>query len=157
MIKNNSKIDRIKVNGEPSDNPSVMANAFNEFFSSIGTDISNAIPATSVDPLSYISDNDELTALDLGSTSQTHVCDIIKSMLCKNSLDLDGISTNLIKNIAIEISIPLAHIFNLSLASGVFLSKIKTCRIVPIFKSGDPELCDNYRPISLLSSLSKIL
>jgi hypothetical protein len=72
-------------------------------------------------------------------------------------MDLDGISTNLIKSIAIEISVPLAHIFNLSLNTGVFPKKLKTSRIVPIFKTGDAELCNNYRPISLLSSLSKIL
>jgi hypothetical protein len=72
-------------------------------------------------------------------------------------MDLDGISTNLIKTIATEISVPLAHVFNLSLTTGVFPSRLKTSRIVPIFKSGDPEICYNYQPISLLSSLSKIL
>ena len=75
----------------------------------------------------------------------------------KNSLDLYEISTKLLKCISLEISIPLAHIFNLSLTTGVFPSRLKTSRIVPIFKTGDSELCDNYRPISLLSSLSKIL
>ena len=35
--------------------------------------------------------------------------------------------------------------------------KLKLSRIVPIFKSGDPLSCDNYRPIALVSSLSKIL
>ncbi len=72
-------------------------------------------------------------------------------------MDLDGISTNLIKTIATEISVPLAHVFNLSLTTVVFPSRLKTSRIVPIFKSGDPEICDNYRPILLLSFLSKIL
>jgi hypothetical protein len=56
-----------------------------------------------------------------------------------------------------EICTPLAHIFNLSLNQGIFPSKLKTSRTVPIFKSGNSELCDNYRPISLLSSLSKVL
>jgi hypothetical protein len=72
-------------------------------------------------------------------------------------LDLDGISANLIKHIALEISVPLAHIFNLSLTTGVFPSRLKTSRVVPIFKAGDPEICDNYIPISLLSWLSEIL
>ncbi len=33
----------------------------------------------------------------------------------------------------------------------------KNCRVIPIFKAGDHIECDNYRPISLLSSISKIL
>jgi hypothetical protein len=82
---------------------------------------------------------------------------IIRSFVSKSSADLDGISTKLLKFDAIEISFPLLHIFNLSLNSGKFPSKLKKSRIVPIFKAGDIESCDNYRPISLLSSISKIL
>jgi len=95
--------------------------------------------------------------LDLGTVNQPHICDIIKSLKSKGSLDIDGISTNLLKAIKIEISTPLAHIFKLSLETGIFPSKLKISRTVPIFKAGDPKLCDNYRPIALLSAMSKIL
>ena len=63
----------------------------------------------------------------------------------------------MIKFIGPEIAAPLSHIFNLSLRSGVFPNKLKQARVIPIFKSGDHLDCDNYRPISLLSSISKIL
>jgi hypothetical protein len=63
----------------------------------------------------------------------------------------------MIKFIGNEISIPLAHIFNLSLSTGTFPSELKLCRVIPIFKSGSALECDNYRPISLLSSISKVL
>jgi hypothetical protein len=56
-----------------------------------------------------------------------------------------------------EISIPLAHIFNISLREGVFPEKLKLCRVISIFKTGNPLKCDNFRPISLLSSISKVL
>jgi hypothetical protein len=49
------------------------------------------------------------------------------------------------------------HLFNLSIQTGEFPNNLKMSRTVPIFKSGDPTLCDNYRPISLLSSISKVL
>ena len=64
---------------------------------------------------------------------------------------------SLIKQISTQIAVPLAHVFNLSLTSGIFPSKLKTSRTVPIHKAGRHDLCDNYRPISLLSTLSKIL
>jgi hypothetical protein len=98
-----------------------------------------------------------LQELDLGSTSQVHICDIIKSLQPKNSCDIDGLSTKLLQKISTEISWPLAHIFNLSLTTGVFPSRLKSSRTVPIYKAGRSDLCDNYRPISLLSALSKIL
>ncbi len=83
--------------------------------------------------------------------------DIIKSFPNKQSLDIDGISLKLLKFVRNEVSIPLAHIFNLSFESGIFPSKLKINRTVPIFKNGDPSLCDNYRPISLIPTLSKII
>jgi hypothetical protein len=63
----------------------------------------------------------------------------------------------LLKKIITEISVPLAHIFRVSLETGVFPDKLKMSRVVPILKSGDPQNCDNYRPITLVSTLSKIL
>jgi hypothetical protein len=63
----------------------------------------------------------------------------------------------MIKFIGQEIVAPLSHIFNLSLSTGNFPSQLKQCRVIPIFKAGDQLECDNYRPISLLSSISKIL
>ncbi len=55
------------------------------------------------------------------------------------------------------ISVPLAHIYNLSLNNGKFPAKFKLSRAVPIFKSGSNLNVDNYRPISLVCTLSKLL
>ena len=48
-------------------------------------------------------------------------------------------------------------IFNLSLQKGCFLEKLKTARVIPIYKADDVEQIGNYRPISLLPCFSKIL
>jgi hypothetical protein len=101
--------------------------------------------------------NHEIRPLVLDNVCPQNVIDVLKSMDPKTSPDLDGLSMKLLKGIKSEISVPLAHIFNLSLTQGNFPSKLKCCRTVPIFKSGDPLQCDNYRPISLLSNISKIL
>ena len=42
------------------------------------------------------------------------------------------------------------------LETGVFPDKLKVAKVIPLFKKGDPTLLTNYRPISLLLSLSKI-
>jgi hypothetical protein len=78
-------------------------------------------------------------------------------MISKKSPDLDGLCLSFIKTIIHYIADPLAHIFSISLSKGIFPEKLKESRIVPIFKSGDPSNYDNYRPISLVNTLSKIL
>jgi hypothetical protein len=63
----------------------------------------------------------------------------------------------MIKFVIHQIARPLSHVFNLSLSSGTFPKKLKQCRVVPILKSGDSLECDNFRPISLLNTISKLL
>ena len=55
------------------------------------------------------------------------------------------------------ILIPLTHIINQSLTSGIVPQIMKIARVMPIFKSGDKHNFGNYRPISILPDFSKIL
>ena len=157
LNKSSVNVEKIVSNNGVLTDKIEIANEFNDFFTTIGVKISESVKETKIKPEDYMPLLENIQNLDLGTTSQVHVCDIIKSMRTKNSCDLEGISTKLLQKLHIELSWPLAHIFNLSLTTGVFPSKIKSSRTVPIFKSGRADLCDNYRPIALLSSLSKIL
>ena len=130
-----------------------MADEFNYFFTEIGSKISNSIQPTITQLENYLTDLPNIRQLDLGQTGHVHFCDILKSFEPKKSQDIDGISIELLKFISTAISSPLSHIFNLSLSTVIFPSKLKTSRSVPIFKTGRSDLCDNYRPISLLSTL----
>ena len=56
-----------------------------------------------------------------------------------------------------EISKQLADLFNLSFMTGVFLSVLKTTKVVPVFKKDSKLDYSNYCPISLLSNIEKIL
>ena len=51
---------------------------------------------------------------------------------------------------------PLALLINSSFVEGVFPDDIEIADVCPIFKKGDKDKCGNYRPISLLSNLSKL-
>ncbi len=75
--------------------------------------------------------------MDLRTVNQAHIYDIIKSLKSKGSLDIDIISTNLLKAVQIEIGHPLAHIFKRSLDTGVFPNKLKRSRKEPTFNAGD--------------------
>lgn len=85
------------------------------------------------------------------------VVNAIKELAPKNSCDSDGLLSNFVKKIALSISMPLKIIFEKSLTSGCIPYQLKTAKVIPLFKSGDSQLADNYRPIAMLSVFSKIL
>ena len=64
---------------------------------------------------------------------------------------------NLLKQIIYTIAAPLEHIFNLSLSTGTCPNLLKIANVIPIYKKDDPTQISNYRPISLLPSISKLL
>ena len=66
-----------------------------------------------------------------------------------------------LQTVALKLSIdiivePLTEIINVSLVSGCFPDTLKIAKVPPIFKTGDPEKLENYRPISILPAFSKL-
>ena len=153
----NPSISDIYINGSIINDPKIVANTFNKFFTNIGSEISDTVPPSSQEPSDNIPKPNNEINFDIGYTGQAHVIDIIKSLPLKSSTDLMGISSKLLKSVAYEISIPLSYIFQLSLEQGIFPKNLKTSRTVPIFKAGEKRDVDNYRPISLVCTLSKVL
>ena len=68
----------------------------------------------------------------------------------------DGTKMELLKEVKDFLSVPLSHLINLSMEQGIVPDELKLARVVPIFKSGDKTQTLNYRPISVLPSLSKL-
>jgi hypothetical protein len=132
--KKSSTIDKLNIDGIVSSEPVLIANHFNSFFTKIGSDIANSIPPVQKQPEDYIHYNHVFPDLNLTNTTVEHVSKVIKSLAPKLSCDVYGTSTKMIKFIGDAIASPLSHIFNLSLTTGVFPSKLKKCRVIPIFK-----------------------
>jgi retron-type reverse transcriptase len=87
-------------------------------------------------------------------------CDILEitsKLKTKTTHDLNNLSTKILKTSIIPIAKPLTHIVNLSLTTGVVPLQMKIARVIPIFKSGERTLFNNYRPISILPVFSKLL
>jgi hypothetical protein len=82
---------------------------------------------------------------------------IIKSLRTKNTCGFDEISNRIIKLSAPFIISPLTYICNVVLSTAVFSDRLKYAIIQPIFKKGNKQEISNYRPISLLTSFSKII
>jgi hypothetical protein len=155
--KKMDNVDKINIEGNLESDPTEIANHFNRFFTAVGSQISDSVLPINKNPEDFINYGRDVPDLLLQNTTPEHIQKVIKNLQPKYSNDAQGVSTKMVKLIGKGISYPLAHIFNLSLRDGVFPNKLKLCRVIPIFKAGDPLECDNYRPISLLSSISKIL
>ena len=81
----------------------------------------------------------------------------LKSLKRKKSTGLDNLPSNLLKDCASSISNPLTYIINLSLDTCTVPRIWKKAMIIPTFKSGSVSNPENYRPISVLPILSKVL
>ena len=90
-------------------------------------------------------------------TTKEEIIRIIDKLPNKRSSGYDNLSNLLLKKISYEIAMPLEQIFNLSLELGTFPNLMKDAEVVPLYKSKEKDLSVNYRPISLLITISKIL
>ena len=75
-------------------------------------------------------------------------------MKSKSSSGIDEIPSKLLKCFNENVLFALSHIFNLSFKQGKFIECFKIAKVIPIHKSGTKNDINNYKPISLLSSLS---
>lgn len=89
--------------------------------------------------------------------SLEEVNDVIDSLKNKNSAGFDGLTSNIIKNIKDSILVHFVYLINKSVIHGQFPNILKLASVIPIFKKGCPKDVENYRQISVLSSLSKIM
>ena len=140
-------------NGNSVNNSLEIANAFNDFFTTIGPLLANKIPASTVNPLSYVTNVPNSIVLE--DVSEQEVSDIIKS-LSNSSAGWDEFPISIAKQCSKNFVKPLTALINSSFREGVFPRELKKARVVPIYKTGDKSLINNYRPISILSFYSKV-
>ena len=85
----------------------------------------------------------------------TEVLKIISS-LNNASPGWDEISSRIVKTTCHLFIEPITHILNMSLIQGVFPDELKIAKIVPIYKSENNQIINNYRPVSVLPIFSKL-
>ena len=158
-LKNKKDIsDEIIVNGIKEHNPELISNAFGKHYSELGGKLAEAIKekVNIGDPMRYMKNKIEQNCF-LFPTSQLEIEKIIKSLKNKNSSGYDDISNKMLKRIYPSIIPALEIIFNKSLSSGIFPENMKLAIVKPLYKGKNKTEILNYRPVSLLPVLSKIL
>lgn len=137
-------------------NKEKIAEGFGEFFSTIGMEVANKIKKPKQNYKAYLTEKLQ-NSIFLNPTNKYEIVKIIESLKNKNSSGYDKINNKLLKQIKMEISYPLEIIFNKSISEGIFPNKFKLAHVIPIYKNSKKSEMTNYRPISLLTCMSKIL
>ena len=139
--------------------------AFNNYFLTISENIIKNIRSnkqnydTYSNPNYYLSNqlHRDFSNINFKNTTTKEIEKFVRSPKAKESHGYDRITPKILKISAPFISSPLSYIFNKSMISGIFPTRLKYAIIKPIFKNGDKKNVANYRPILLLPSFSKIL
>jgi hypothetical protein len=80
----------------------------------------------------------------------------INSLSNSTSLDIYGINATMLKLASKYVCEVLTYLFNECINQGVFPDKLKINKVVPVYKKGEKANCSNYRPISIVPTISKV-
>lgn len=133
--------------------PQEASELFNKYYVNVAENLVGKIPPNTNLKHIYVNSN----SIYLQESTTTEIFNIILNMKNKVSSGEDGISNLTLKRISCFIIEPLCYIINESLKMGIFPQKLKTAVVVPIYKKGEPTHMENHRPISMISSISKVL
>jgi hypothetical protein len=140
-----------------------IANSLNSFFTNVSQKYvptqKSALDPDSVDTINQYVNSKVQTHVyfSIPPITSEFVRKQIESMSNSKATGLDGFSIKVLKQSAPAIIASITRICNLSIESGIFPDKWKEAKVTPLYKSGEKDECSNYRPISVLPVLSKVL
>ena len=133
-----------------------VANLFNDFFTNVAEELLKTIENPNTKYQDYLK-NPNAHSVFLKEVDFGEVNGILSNLNIQKAGDIYGINNKLIKIGRNEISKNLVDIFNASFRLGQFPDKLKVSMIIPIHKGESKNLSGNYRPVSLLPIIGKIL
>lgn len=132
----------------------LVANLFNKYFISCAQDLVQSANFPSVEQAVELQ---PLESMFLNSPDVTEIVNIIKTMKPNAAAGYDGIAPLTIKSLIQPLAPLLVHLIDIIFATGSYPSCLKIALVTPVFKSGCKTSVDNYRPISVLSIINKIV
>ena len=126
------------------------------FFSTIGEKLSRNIPKNTKNFENYLKKS-ILTSFSFRLVITAEVVKIIEEFKPKTSTGDDKISSKILKLASVALAEPIKVMINQSLTTGIFPTRYKLAKVIPLLKKANNYNIDNFRPISLLSSISKVI
>ena len=146
----------IKVDGKKVTSHQDIVDNFNNYFTSVGESLAAKIPRAKKSYDTYLKDT-IASSFSFKLVEQKEIDSIITKFKAKTSSGMDGISMKLLKLIKVPLVPCLTILVNQSLTTGIFPSDFKIAKVTPLIKKPNILDIDNFRPISLLASISKVV
>ena len=148
--------DNFMINGHLNSNKLEISEGFCKYFSEVGPTLASSIPQPQHNFEEYLKKNNS-RSIYLAPTDEQEVIKLISNFKSKKSSGHDNISSIILKAVAKSIAWPLMIAINKSIEFGIVPKFLKSAKVIPIYKSKDQREFTNYRPISLLPVISKLL
>ena len=134
-----------------------ISNAFNDYYVNVGPTLAASINQQNCRQIK-LPPMPTVNSLFLIPCTEEEIQDLMKLLKPKTSSGHDNLSPKVLKQISESMTKPILHVINMSLISGKVPNSMKKAKVIPIFKNnGDSHIMKNYRPVSLLPAISKIL
>ena len=155
---NQSIIHEIKYSGKSVTSNEELKEIFNEYFTNIGPKLAQTIEHDSACNFEdFFTKRESVNEFSFEAVNESLVYTLIMKLPISKSVGLDKISTKLLQIAAPAITQPLTKIFNTAIDLDQFPLEWKAARVIPIFKKGQQTILDNYRLISILPVVSKLM
>ena len=145
------------VNGSRVSDINVIVEEFNKYFTDIGINLYENIDSPKDYSFQDYLRTPSANTFCFKKVSESEISKIIDDLKPKSSCGVDGISNKILKYIKTLILYPLTLIINQAIETGIFPDKLKLAKVIPIYKKNEDYLFENYRPISVLPSISKVI
>ena len=140
--------------GSTTRDKAIISESFNDFFVNIGPTLADRIPHQTKQPESYLGDKNQFS-IQMTELKDKEFCEILLDM--RNcAAGYDEINKDILMLGISHIQKVLIYLVNLSIFQGVFPEELKIANVTPVFKAEDSKRFTNYRPVSVLSVMSKI-
>ncbi|XP_048580104.1 uncharacterized protein LOC116603374 isoform X1 [Nematostella vectensis] len=154
--KENTTVNELKFDDQSLFSQEHIAEAFNDYFSNVGPKLASSMANPSKSFEHFIKPcSAQMSRFKL--VSNTKVLKLLGCLSNAKATGIDKISGKILKCAAHAISPSLTYIFNNSIISNCFPDEWKMARVLPLFKKGSKTIPDNYRPISILPVISKLM
>ena len=147
-------VDKIVIDDTNQTDKAKIADAFNNHFVSIGEKIANSIEGCNESPIANI--QRVPTKFEFQQITAAQITKVVQRLVNGKATGIHNIPNKVLKDSKHLIAPVLMDIFNLSISTKIFPDDLKVLKVVPVYKSGERENLNNYRPIAVLPTIARV-